>query len=68
MTEEEMKKWIDSASYEDLLRKWRFDPAGSPWFQGEVGDYYERVMLQKRKEVGEAAHVKTSKAIGWGRI
>ena len=26
MTIKKMKQWIDSASYEELLRKWRFEP------------------------------------------
>jgi len=66
MTVEEMKKWIDGASYRQLLSKWRFAPAGNPFFQGEVGDYYSEVMARKRSEVGDAEHVAASKSIGWG--
>ena len=65
MINEELKKWIDGASYEDLLRKWRSAPAGSPFFQGETGDYYAKVMAQKREAVGNAEHVRASKSIGW---
>jgi len=65
MTIKEMKKWIDSASYTQLLSRWRRDPIGSPWFQGEIGDYYTEVMSSKRKEVGDEAHVKASKEISW---
>ena len=65
MTIEEMKKWIDSASYEELLRKWRFAPAGSPWFQGEIGIYFDEVIRKKRKEIGDEEHTRISKAIGW---
>jgi len=61
----EMKEWIRNATYEDLLRKWRFAPSGSIWFQGDMGKYYEKVMAKKRAEVGEEAHVKASKNIGW---
>ena len=64
-TQEECKNWIDNASYEELLRKWRFSPSGSPFFEGEVGDYYKEVMFRKRDEVGNAAHVRASKKIGW---
>ena len=67
MTTKERKKWIDNASYEDLLRKWRFAPAGSPFFQGEVGQYFVLIMGKKRKEVGDAEHTRASKAIGWGK-
>lgn len=66
MPSEEMKNWIDNASYSALLRKWRFHPAGDPFFQDEIGDYYAKVMVRKREEVGNEAHVRASKAIGWG--
>jgi len=65
MNKEQRKKWIDNATYEELLSRWRFAPAGSPWFQGEIGEYYAKVMEEKRKEVGDAAHVRASKKIGW---
>lgn len=65
MNAEEMKRWIDAASYESLLSKWRNAPVGSPWFQGEIGEYYEQAMKTKREMVGDAGHVAASKAIGW---
>lgn len=65
MSEEQMKQWIDNASYEQLLSKWRFAPAGDPFFQGEMGDYYSKKMAEKREEVGHAEHVRASKNIGW---
>ena len=64
MTTEELIAWIDQASYEDLLRKWRFAPAGDPFFKDEVGRHYKAVMAQRRNEVGPKAHVAASKAIG----
>ncbi len=61
---EELKKEIDAMSYESMLRKWRFDP--DPiiigLFQGESGDYFTKVMAEKRKTVD---HVKVSKKLGW---
>ncbi len=63
--DESMKKWIDDANYESLLRKWRNAPAGSPYFQGEIGQYYSKVMKEKRDQVGNAEHVRASKSIGW---
>lgn len=66
MTIEEMKKWIDDATYEHLLSKWRFAPAGDPFFQGDMVDYYTEAMRRKREEIGEGGHVRASKAIGWG--
>lgn len=65
MKAEEMKKWIDTASYEQLLSRWRFAPISSPWFQGEIGEYYSKRMAERRKAVGNDVHVKTSKSIGW---
>lgn len=59
---EKIKRWIDNTSYQDLLRKWRFAPLGDPMFQGEIGEYYEKVMAEKRKT---ADHVQASKNVGW---
>jgi hypothetical protein len=67
MTIIEMKEWIGNATYQQLLEKWRFAPIGSPWFQREIGDYYSIKMAEKRKEVGNAEHTKTSKRIGWDK-
>lgn len=63
---EEQKKWIDEASYEALLRKWRFAPAGDPLFQGDTYAYYSAVMSAKR-DANPNGHVAASKAIGWDR-
>jgi len=65
MIPQKTKDWLDTASYEELLTKWRFAPTGSPWFQGEVGTYFEKVMRKKKEEVGEEAAVRASKNIGW---
>lgn len=65
--DEERKRWIDNASYGQLLSRWRFAPAGDPFFQREIGKYYSKVLSEKRQEVGNAAHVAASKAIGWDR-
>lgn len=58
----EQKKWIDEASYYDLLERWRFAPIGDPMFQGAVGEYYATVMKEKR-EADPAGAVATSKAL-----
>lgn len=60
----EQKNWIDNASYEQLLERWRFEPLGSSFFI-EVGDYYGEVMSKRREEVGNEEHVRASKSIGW---
>lgn len=65
MTTEEMKKWIDNASYRQLLSCWRFASVGDPFFVGEIGDYYADVMSRKREKAGVDEHVRVSKSIGW---
>ena len=62
---EEMKHWIENASYEELLRKWRFATMGDPFFQGEIGLYYQDVMIRRRHEVGPAERIRASKVVGW---
>jgi hypothetical protein len=64
MSEATMKEWIDNASLEDLLRKWRFAPSGDPFFQEEVGDHYWRVMQAKR-EADPREWTRVSKKVGW---
>ncbi|KKM61249.1 hypothetical protein LCGC14_1533690 [marine sediment metagenome] len=59
------KDWIDNATYQELLRRWRNSPAGDSIFQGEAGKYYSKVMAEKRNAVGPGAAVAASKAIGW---
>lgn len=66
MTMDEMKKWIDRASYAVLLAKWRFAPVGDPMFQGEMGDYYAEIMKRKGEEIGNDGKVQASKDLGWG--
>lgn len=63
MTTEEMKKWIDKASYRELLYKWRFESLSSPWFTGAVGDYFCAAMVERKPS--DAEHTAISKDIGW---
>lgn len=62
---EEHKNWIDDATYEQLLRKWRHAPVGEPMFQGDTGVYYSTVMNEKRTAIGPIAASDASKRIGW---
>jgi len=61
----EQKKWIDTATYYQLLERWRMAPIGDQMFQGACGEYYAEVMQRRREEVGNDRHVAASKAIGW---
>ena len=77
MTEAEKIAWIDQASYEELLRKWRFAPVGDPWFQGKVGEHYVKMMAERKRaeEVAETLLTgketdigcRTSKRVGWDK-
>lgn len=61
----EIKDRIDKMDYVAMLRAWRFSPSGDPLFQGEVGDYFKKVMLEKRDALPSGAHPAASKLIGW---
>ena len=63
MTDDEKKAWIDNANYKSLLAKWRTAPIGSPWFAGEIGVYYAKIMKRKRAETPHEEQVAASKAI-----
>ena len=62
---EETKQNIDSMSYQSMLSLWRFSPSGHPYFQGEIGTYFSKVMSEKQKQLPEGEHIRISKAIGW---
>jgi hypothetical protein len=61
----EDKQWIDGATYEQLLQRWRFAPTGDEMFQDDTGDYYQRVMAKRKIEIGPEAAVQASKMLGW---
>jgi len=59
------KAWIDGANYYDMLRLWRFAPAGDPMFSGETGKYYAEIMAKRRTALGPEVHTAASKSLGW---
>lgn len=62
----EDKAHIDSLSYEDLLRGWRFAPPGDHRLQGAKGVYWSQRMSELRAAPGgHDMHVTASKRIGW---
>jgi len=61
---EKNKAEIDAMSYEQLLRKWRFAPAGDELFKSETGAYWGKRMAELRDKGVD--HVGASKRIGWG--
>ena len=63
----EKKEWIDQAPYAELLDKWRHDPLGSEWFQGDVGDYFKTKLDEKRQQMCAKQQVLASKSVGWDK-
>lgn len=64
MTRTEMVLWIQDATTEDLLRKWRFEPCGSPWFRGPVGLAFA-MEIGKRRTDDPVGWSQASKRVGW---
>ena len=64
MTPAAMKAWIDQATTEQLLRKWRFASAGDPFFQGEIGKHFSLV-IGARRNADPEEWTRASKRIGW---
>ena len=67
MTKDEMIKWINEASLEDLMRKWRFAPSGDPFFNFEVGAHFSEILTLRKDRAGQDECVRISKKIGWDR-
>lgn len=65
MTDDQMKAWIDGASYEALLSKWRFAPVGDSILSGDIGLYFSEVMKKRRSEISDAEAAAASKRVGW---
>lgn len=59
------KAWIRQALYRDLLRKWRFEPVGSPWFADDVGEVFEVYFKKARAKISTEEAVRISKEVGW---
>jgi hypothetical protein len=62
---EDQKNWINNASFETLFRKWRKAPLGDPYLQGECGQYFDKALKEKRKEITDEEYTEISKNLGW---
>lgn len=47
---QELKDWIDAATYQQLLSRWHKEPIDSELLMGESGGYYARAMKEKRPD------------------
>lgn len=65
MTNNERKQWIDNATYEELLKLWRHEPMGSPWFTLDIGDYFADKMFSKKDNLPVEQQVEISKRVCW---
>ena len=63
--DEKLKKQIDEMDYESMLSLWRYANVGHPMFQGEIGDYYSKVMHEKSAKISDSERVAASKSVGW---
>jgi hypothetical protein len=66
MSIDEMKAFIATASYMQLLHLWRFEPIGSNWFAGEVGKVLKQRMDELYDNMSVHDRVNASKSVGWG--
>ena len=61
----EQKRYIDGSTYEVLLHRWRHSISGDELLQGETGEYYSKVMFEKRDALPHPDQVNISKGVGW---
>lgn len=64
MTEHE-KKWIDCATYRQLLAKIRFEPVGSPWMTGDTGAHLFARYKELKAQTPLSEQAAASKELGW---
>lgn len=61
----QIKQWIDTATYHQLLYKNRFGKSEELIFQGELGEYFMDALKKKGNELSSGKKVSISKSIGW---
>ena len=66
--EEDCKRWLDTASYTELLTLWRHGDLKSPIFQGSIGLYFREIMRTKSKELSEDQLLAASESVGWANL
>lgn len=59
--------WIENASYEELLRRFRYTKDNSKWFKGILGRYYRKQMYYKAACLPKAQQSAISEKVGWPR-
>lgn len=56
---------LNKMTYKELLRLWRYEPEGSPWFTKFMKPEFDRIMRLRRKglRIGDAQRI--SEEVGW---
>lgn len=65
MEEDRYLNWIYEATYEELLRAWRFAPIESPILQKPYGKLFINQMRKKGDELYSSQKRKISNKVGW---
>lgn len=63
--EESTRIEINGMGYKEMLRLWRHSASGNPMFQGETGEYFAKVMAEKKSALCNLDQVIASKEVGW---
>ena len=58
-------KWLDEASYADLLARWRYGRKGEVWFCGTNATRYKRIIEQRKLELLPFEAERIEKEVGW---
>lgn len=61
------KQDIDDMDYTNMLTLWRYASIGHPYFIGEQGEYFNKIMKEKREKITDGEHTRISKQIGWDK-
>lgn len=56
---------INRMSYKEMLRLWRHSSSGIAMFRGETGEYFTKVMAEKKAALCNLDQVIASKEVGW---
>lgn len=58
---------INGMDYVNLLHIWRHTPTvdNNPLLQGEIGNYFKKVMFEKKEKLSHEEQVAASKSVGW---
>ncbi len=63
--DEGIKKSIDDMDYRSMFQLWQFAPTGHAYLCGDEGEYFIKIMQEKRDAITDAQHTAISKEIGW---